>query len=70
MDNVSSQRKVKCPRCGGISIYSAENPSRPFCSERCQLLDLGAWASEEYRVPTSQNQDYLDSQDEKSQEPS
>jgi endogenous inhibitor of DNA gyrase (YacG/DUF329 family) len=27
-----------------------ENPWRPFCSERCKLIDLGAWASEEYKV--------------------
>jgi endogenous inhibitor of DNA gyrase (YacG/DUF329 family) len=28
-----------------------ENPWRPFCSERCKMIDLGAWASEEYKVP-------------------
>jgi endogenous inhibitor of DNA gyrase (YacG/DUF329 family) len=27
------------------------NPDRPFCSERCRLIDLGAWASERYRIP-------------------
>jgi endogenous inhibitor of DNA gyrase (YacG/DUF329 family) len=31
--------------------WSENNPYRPFCSKRCQLLDLGAWANEEYRVP-------------------
>ena len=45
-------RKVKCPYCGGPSIYSAENPFRPFCSERCRLIDLGQWANEEFRIPT------------------
>ena len=45
------QRVVKCPQCGGKSIYTPGNPYRPFCSERCKALDLGAWASETFRVP-------------------
>ncbi len=45
-------RKVKCPYCGGDSVFSSENPSRPFCSERCRLLDLGMWADENFRIPT------------------
>ena len=32
-------------------VESLENPHRPFCSERCQLLDLSAWANERYRIP-------------------
>ncbi|MGP1628887.1 MAG: DNA gyrase inhibitor YacG [Giesbergeria sp.] len=44
-------RKVVCPSCGGISLYSSANPWRPFCSERCKQHDLGAWASEEFRMP-------------------
>lgn len=31
--------------------WGAASPHRPFCSERCRLLDLGAWASESYRIP-------------------
>lgn len=42
---------VRCPGCGGPSRYVADNPWRPFCSERCKNLDLGAWATESYRVP-------------------
>ena len=42
---------VTCPRCGKNAVYGAENPSRPFCSERCRLIDLGAWANESYRIP-------------------
>lgn len=45
-------RIVACPACGGESIYAASNPYRPFCSGRCKNLDLGAWASESFRVPT------------------
>jgi hypothetical protein len=42
---------VRCPTCGGDSVYAASNPYRPFCSERCKNFDLGAWASEDFRVP-------------------
>lgn len=45
-------RRVVCPACGGESLYSAGNPWRPFCSERCKQHDFGAWASEAFRVPT------------------
>ncbi|WP_153115784.1 DNA gyrase inhibitor YacG [Rhodocyclus tenuis] len=44
-------RRVRCPQCGGESLWSPDNRWRPFCSERCRLIDLGAWASEAYRVP-------------------
>ena len=41
---------MKCPTCGK-SIDWKDNPFRPFCSERCQLVDLGKWVEGEYRVP-------------------
>lgn len=44
---------VVCPACGGPSLYAPANRYRPFCSERCKQMDLGAWASEQFRVPTS-----------------
>ena len=43
-------RTVRCPTCGGASVFAPSNPWRPFCSERCRNHDLGAWASEAYRV--------------------
>jgi endogenous inhibitor of DNA gyrase (YacG/DUF329 family) len=43
-------RKVQCPRCGASTEYSLQNKWRPFCSERCKMIDLGKWAAEEYRV--------------------
>jgi len=43
-------RIVRCPHCGGDSVYASSNAFRPFCSERCKNHDLGAWASEEFRV--------------------
>ncbi len=45
-----NSRTVSCPRCAKQVRWSAESPFRPFCSERCKMIDLGAWASEEYRV--------------------
>ena len=41
---------VKCPECGEQAEYSEINEYRPFCSSRCQLLDLGAWASESRKI--------------------
>ncbi|HUR99086.1 MAG TPA: DNA gyrase inhibitor YacG [Pyrinomonadaceae bacterium] len=41
---------VKCPTCGKETQYES-NEFRPFCSERCKLLDFGAWADEQYSVP-------------------
>jgi endogenous inhibitor of DNA gyrase (YacG/DUF329 family) len=45
-------RIVPCPACGRDSRYAPDNPYRPFCSARCKGIDLGAWASEQFRVPT------------------
>lgn len=44
-------RLVACPTCGAAAAYDPANPWRPFCSERCRSIDLGAWASESYRIP-------------------
>jgi endogenous inhibitor of DNA gyrase (YacG/DUF329 family) len=41
---------VNCPQCGEPTEFSVANRYRPFCSERCRLIDLGAWASDRYRV--------------------
>lgn len=43
--------EVQCPTCGKPVTWSEASPFRPFCSERCKLIDLGAWASEEHRIP-------------------
>ncbi|MCB1902357.1 DNA gyrase inhibitor YacG [Cognatazoarcus halotolerans] len=40
--------------CGKPSEWSVSNKWRPFCSERCRRIDLGAWAADEYRVPGSE----------------
>ena len=44
-------RTFPCPRCGEASTWEG-NEFRPFCSERCKLIDLGAWANDEYKLPT------------------
>ncbi|MDY0071766.1 MAG: DNA gyrase inhibitor YacG [Thauera sp.] len=47
-------RTVSCPNCGKAVLWSAAaSPFRPFCSARCRQIDLGEWASESYRVPSS-----------------
>lgn len=42
---------VACPHCKQKAEWSPENPYRPFCSERCKLIDFGAWANEEHSIP-------------------
>lgn len=42
---------VKCPQCGKEIEYSG-NEYRPFCSERCKLLDFGDWADGKYHIPS------------------
>lgn len=44
-------RTVKCPTCGRPVEWTPEQRWRPFCSERCKLIDLGAWADEAHRIP-------------------
>jgi uncharacterized protein len=43
-------RIVACPKCGKSVEWTPAATWRPFCSERCKLIDLGAWAAERYRV--------------------
>lgn len=42
---------IQCPTCGKNGTWTAENAFRPFCSDRCKLIDLGEWADEKHRVP-------------------
>jgi endogenous inhibitor of DNA gyrase (YacG/DUF329 family) len=55
MERPMKPRVVKCPQCGTPVPWTPESKWRPFCSERCKLIDLGAWASDRYRVPTSES---------------
>lgn len=47
-------RLVNCPVCGALVAWSPDNPYRPFCGQRCKLIDLGEWAAERYRVPAAE----------------
>jgi endogenous inhibitor of DNA gyrase (YacG/DUF329 family) len=52
---------VACPQCGANVVWEPSNPFRPFCSERCKMIDLGAWATESYKIPVEEENDTLDS---------
>lgn len=43
-------KDINCPTCGKKETWTPENKFRPFCSERCKLIDLGDWADEKHRV--------------------
>jgi len=45
---------VNCPTCGDKIEWTPENRYRPFCSERCKKIDLGAWAAEKYVISEAQ----------------
>ena len=51
---------VNCPHCGQPVEWLPAQRWRPFCSERCKLMDLGAWASESYRIPVPDHLDDLE----------
>ncbi len=44
-------KTVTCPTCGKSVIWSSESTWRPFCSDRCRLIDLGDWLDENHRIP-------------------
>ena len=50
MDNTQIPITLNCPHCAKKIRWSNEFPDRPFCSERCRLIDLGEWASEGHRI--------------------
>lgn len=54
---------VKCPTCEAPVEWGTQSPNRPFCSERCKLIDLGAWAAEEHSIPGDPLEDELFSGD-------
>ena len=56
-------RIVTCPTCKKRMKWSSANAFRPFCSERCRLIDLGAWADESHRIPGSTTYDDVLSDD-------
>ena len=53
----SQPRDIACPTCGKRVLWTPDSVWRPFCTERCKLIDLGAWATERYRVPVVEDKD-------------
>ncbi|MCE5979964.1 DNA gyrase inhibitor YacG [Pseudomonas sp. JR33AA] len=51
---MSQPLTVDCPTCGAPVEWNEKNAFRPFCSDRCKLIDLGAWAAEEHKIAGSQ----------------
>jgi uncharacterized protein len=56
-DTAPQPRSVACPACGKPALFDTANRWRPFCSQRCRITDLGAWASESYRIPAKPGDD-------------
>jgi uncharacterized protein len=54
-------RIVACPTCRKPVRWSETNRFRPFCSERCRMIDLGAWATEQHRIPSDKLDDESES---------
>ncbi len=53
---MSTLKVVRCPQCDKPVPWSPDSRFRPFCSQRCKDIDLGAWASETYRIPVKDDE--------------
>ncbi|MBF0266822.1 MAG: DNA gyrase inhibitor YacG [Gammaproteobacteria bacterium] len=49
--------EITCPSCKKRHTWDTKNIYRPFCSERCKLIDLGAWASEKHVIEGEELED-------------
>jgi len=49
------KNSFRCPTCENKSSFDGDNPWRPFCSERCKLIDLGDWMDESNKIPSDQS---------------
>ena len=57
------KKKYLCPNCKKVSSLDSSNSWRPFCSERCRLIDLGEWIEEKNKIATSDSVDFFESMD-------
>ncbi len=48
---MKDQNTIKCPTCGKQDTWNPNNVDRPYCSERCKMIDLGEWARETRTIP-------------------
>ena len=57
MENTVSKNKeeISCPTCNQSNTWQPDNKFKPFCSDRCKLIDLGEWANESRTVPLEPN---------------
>ncbi|MBI4690741.1 MAG: DNA gyrase inhibitor YacG [Nitrospirae bacterium] len=60
--------KITCPICKKTTTWE-ENPWRPFCSEKCKLIDLGKWVLEEYKIPGEKTEEEKDETKESNEPP-
>ena len=49
--HVAPASVVACPHCGMPVSWDASSAYKPFCSERCRLIDLGGWLAEKHAIP-------------------
>ena len=54
---------LNCPQCANKVEWNENFPHRPFCSKRCQLIDLGSWASEDHKIAGDSVVDSMSSDD-------
>jgi len=59
----SKPQAMQCPTCQTTVLWTDEFPYRPFCSKRCQLVDFGEWAKENYRMPATEKDDFSELED-------
>ena len=60
MTTIPQAKQVACPTCKKLVTYDINNPFRPFCSQRCKMIDLGDWANENYRIPDNKPPELTD----------
>lgn len=46
--------KITCPHCKKPGTWTSDNSFKPFCCERCKLIDLGDWAAEKHRIASEE----------------
>lgn len=59
-ETIQKPLEVNCPSCRKVVTWAPTSLFRPFCSERCRVLDLGAWASESYAIASEAPPDLED----------
>lgn len=57
----NNKEKINCPTCSKPNTWTSENTFKPFCSNRCKLIDLGEWASEARKIPSESVDALVDS---------